>query len=218
MRYKNQADFVNPDPVVIPGTILPAELAQNIEEYRRNQKPETMKCVMSSISKLIIKMLNQEVHKYAVLQNMEMQELYNASFISLHHAMLKFDVSKSTIHSFPRYLQGYIKRDLKKMVDSESELLCCGMGFIPEGTACTTQARRAKRLILMKAELKKAMDEMVQAGKVSAENMRAFELRHIEGCTYDEIAGKTAGKTADGVESTIRGIINRLQHKFRHCR
>ncbi len=220
-RYKNQPDFVNPEPVVIPGFILPAELSPYIEEYKYNQKPELIKCIMSALSKLIIKMINQEISRYKVLQDMEKQELYNTAFISLHHAMLKFDVSKSTIYSFPRYLQGYIKRDLKKIVDSESELICCGIEgieFMPEETACTSQAYRAKRLISMKIELKKAMDEMVQTGKVSAKNIRAFEMRHIEGRTYKEIAEKMPGKTAEGIESSIRRIMNSLQHKLRHCR
>ena len=58
----------------------------------------------------------------------------------------------------------------------------------------------------------------LQTGKVSAENMRAFEMRHIEGRTYKEIAEKMQGKTAEGVESSIRRIMNSLQHKLKHCR
>lgn len=217
LRYTDQAGYHNTDPIGSYSTILPANLERFIEEYKCTQKPEIIEEALVSLSKLIIRMMNQEINRYKVLQAMDKQELYNTAFISLHHAMLKFDVSKSSIHSFPRYLQGYIKRDLKKIVDSESELICCGIAgaeFMPEPVIHTAQTDRNKKLVLMRLALKEAIADMLVKREVSQIEIDTFNMRHIDGYSYKEIAEKVGNKTEKAVKCSVSRLLNKLKRKM----
>jgi RNA polymerase sigma factor (sigma-70 family) len=220
-RYKNQSDFVNKDPIEKQGTVFPAGLEEYIEKYKKTRDPQYSFRMMVVLSDLIFRMLHQEVKRYNILRGIEMQELYNASFICLHKAALKFDVSKSSLYSFPRYLQGYIKEEVKRVVRGKAELVCCGIAaaeFIPEEQHCTAKAKRAKLLMGLRLELKNAMQEMIETGEVQREVMEMFVMRHEEGYGYKEIAEKIGGKTPKAVKHRISRVLDKLKHKFRYCR
>ena len=209
---------MNPEPIAIPGTILPTGLVGYIEEYKRTRDVQQIFWAMSGLSKLIIKMLLQEVKRYKILQDVEMQELYHISFICLHHAMLKFDISRSTIYSFPRFLQGYIRGELKKIIRDRTRLVCCGIeatSFENKDNRCYQNAERSKSLLIVRLSIEDTIGKLVKEGKINKVDLELFKLRCIKGYPYRDIA-ELVGRTEKGVECRIRRMIDKIRSKLKY--
>jgi RNA polymerase sigma factor (sigma-70 family) len=209
---------MNPEPILIPGTVLPVGLAKCIEEYKRTRDAQQIFWAMSSLSKLIIKMLLQEVKRYNVLQDMEMQELYNASFICLHHAMIKFDISRSTIYCFPRFLQGYIRGELKKIIRDRTRMVCCGIeatSFENIDNRCYQNAERSKSLLIVRLSIEDTIVKLAKEGKINKVDLELFKLRCIKGYPYKDIA-ELSGRTEKGVECRIRRMIDKIRSRLKY--
>jgi len=234
LRYKVQPDFINPDPVDLSFIgLMPKDVLEYIEKYQKTREPRYSYRVMYLLDKLIIRMLIQERRKYKTLQRMELQEMYQASFICLHHAMLKFDPKPEPARkSFPRFLQGYLKRELKRMIREKDKLVCCG-GSVDsyddkdpedEETSMVVGVENAvystdnvKANLLFRVELESLMKDLVEKGVVSEDNMRLLKLKHMQGYTYKEIAAKeNLGYYV--VKERIKRVLNRLKKETKYFR
>jgi RNA polymerase sigma factor (sigma-70 family) len=215
--YSNSPEFVNPDPIAV-GTILPAGLETYIEEYKKTRDANYANLVMSMLSKLILKMLYQEVKRYKILRGVEMQELYHISFICMHHAMLRFDSKKSSIFSFPRFIQGYIQGALKKIVRDRGRLVCCGIeatSFENKDNHCYQNAERSKKSLIIRLSIEDAIEKLVGEEKIDKAELEMFKLRCIKGYSYKDIA-KLSGKTEKGVECQIRRTVDKIRNKLKY--
>ena len=215
LRYSNLPDFVNPDGMEPLGTVLVDELGDYLERYKKDRDPKVIKTIMTILSKLILRMLHQEIRKYTALKHTDIPELYNASFICLHQAAIAFDVSKSSIYSFPRYLQGYIKKEVQRTIRWGIKYVQCEldgkkMNFdVPEETAID----KAQMDILKKLDVREAMRSIVETGQVGKENMEMFKMKYVEGYGYREIADKK-GLTFSTVEHRIRKAKGLFKHEL----
>ena len=218
-KYTNEPTYRNPEKPYI-GTILPPTLDVYIAEYKKTRDPAYSRLVMSLLSKLILKMIHQGVRKYTLLKGMQLQELYHEAFICLHRAMLTFDVSKSSIYSFPRYLQGYIMRELEKEARVRGRMICCGVdaaSFETNDGRASHSADLMKRRLMIKMAVEDKMKELVETGEVRQADMDMFKMKVVEGMSMEAIVEAT-GMTIDTADHRIRRVLGKLQHSLRRLR
>ncbi|MDP8299175.1 MAG: hypothetical protein P9L88_04665 [Candidatus Tantalella remota] len=190
LRYSNEPDFINPEKVQKPGTVLVDELEYYIDKYRSTGDIYSIHSTMRVLSRLILRMLQQEIRRYKTLNQGDIPDLYNASYVCLHQAMKAFDISKSSLHSFPRFLQGYIKKEVGRKVRWEVRHISSGLTgeiMCPE-EAAGVATYREQSAIMKKIDVQDAMRELVEEGKVKEESMTMFKLKYLRNYTYQEIA------------------------------
>ena len=211
-RYSDTADFVNPEPVQPVGTVLVEELEDYLERYRLTRDEYSIRTTMEILSKLILRMLHQEIRKYKDLHQSDIPELYNASFVCLHQAMIAFDVSKSSLFSFPRFLQGYIKKEVKRYLRWGTRYVQCGLDgeeILPEREEGSNQ----QSVILKKLDVHDAMKYLVETEQITPENMVMFKMKYLESYTYQEVADEL-GYSFTTARERIRAVVRCMQVKL----
>ena len=215
-RYSNIADFVNPNKVEPIGTVLVDELEVYIERYRATRDTYSIHTTMEVLNKLILKMLHQEIRRYKALGLKDLPDLYNASYVCLHQAMIAFDVSKSSIYSFPRFLQGYIKREVEKYLRWGARYVVCGLSgedIYPEEIGDEGASHVHQSTILKKIDVHDAMRGLVEEGTVVPESMAMFKMKYLEERTYQEIADES-GYPMTLVRERIRAVVKHMKVKL----
>ena len=197
-------------------TILPSSLEPLLVEYKRTGDPRDFERIIAKITKLILRMIWQERKKYTELDNIRILELFDASLIALDRAVKGFDVNKSSMYSFPRYLQGHIKEELKKYTRQERKYVSCGLVSVlfEDKKKSYEQAQDQKDWLLTGIDIGMALDDMIKNKKIPGNGKELFKMRYREELTYKEMVEK-AGGTEEGMRKVMSRMEGRLINYFK---
>ena len=192
-------------------TVFSPDLAPLIKEYEVTQDPECFYEILLLIDKLILRMIHQLKSKYSVLREISMRDLYQTAILSLYEALDKFKIDRSSVYSFPRYLQGYIQKDLLKMIRQHKMYMLCGLkvaAFDKEASYCRTVAREIHKTI-DRMDLEEALKDLRAEGRLSPQEEEMLNLK------YDGYSCKAIAERLGSNEVRVRKRLQRLAKKIR---
>ncbi len=201
------------------GTQFPSNLEYFIKEYQITKEPQYFHKVLARVDLLIAKMIWQERRKSKALQMVSNQDLYHTSIIALHEALVRFDIKRSSIHSFPRLLQGYMRNNFLPIIRQYDRAIACGTDavlFEDIKRSCEI-AKTQKNWYMAKIIVSTAVEAIKKHEKVSNKQWKAFWMRYEKGATYSEIADKLGGN-AKSVEKMVRTLRNKVKDQIRRLR
>lgn len=198
------------------GTQFPSNLEYFIKEYQRTKEPQYFHKVLARVDLLIAKMIWQERRKCKALQMVSNQDLYHTSIIALHEALMHFDIRRSSIHSFPRLLQGYMRNNFLPIIRQYERAIACGIDaalFEDTKRSCEI-AQTQKRWYMAKIIVSTAVEAIKKQDKVSDKQWKAFWMRYEKDASYADIAKKLGGNEKS-VEKAVRIVRNRVKDQIR---
>lgn len=190
-----------------------------MQEYKRTKDPQYFHKVLARVDLLIGKMIWQERRKYRSLQMVPNQDLYHTSIIALHEALNKFDIRRSNIHSFPRFLQGYMRNGFLPIMKQYDRNIACGTDaviFEDVKKSCEI-AKAQKRWYNAKIIVAAAVDAINKRDKIPDKQWEAFWMRYADGATYAETAKKLGGN-AKSIEKSVRKIRNKIKAQVKRMK
>jgi RNA polymerase sigma factor (sigma-70 family) len=193
-------------------TVFSDDLERYIKDFQRTGESEYFLYILFLIEKLILRMIHQERRKSNSLSRLDLEDLYQIGVMSLYEALGKFKIELSSIYSFPRFLQGYLKKNLWKFAKDENRYICCGLE-IGTFTKPNTCYQAADKQICYKSN--KWLIEDILSGLrnnrlIDAEDEEMLKMRYFIGYTYKAISEKV-GKS----EECVKKRILRLKGKIR---
>jgi RNA polymerase sigma factor (sigma-70 family) len=189
-----------------------------IREFQQTGGSEEFLKVLFLIERLILRMIHQERRKSYSLNRLDLEDLYQIGVISLYEALAKFRIELSSIYSLPRYLQGYLKKNLWKYAKAENRYICCGLqiGRFVKSNTCHQAADKQREHRQREWLIEDALRRLKEGKGLSTEDEAMLKMRYEEGLKYKEIAEK-AGRSEECVKkrvlrlrAKIKGILKEL--------
>jgi RNA polymerase sigma factor (sigma-70 family) len=171
---------------------VPLTLARTIDGYKSGEDNDYwMRRAICLVGKLLVKILFQKRRKYSELRKYSTTELFNVAILSLHKALLKFKVERSSLRSFPIFLAGYIDADFKSIAVKEKRYVPLDNSEHHDRGDGGHKAEEMKKMILIKIELKEALDRLEGEHRITKENRGLFELHYFDGNTIRKLTEVT---------------------------
>jgi RNA polymerase sigma factor (sigma-70 family) len=193
-------------------TVFPYHLDSYVRDFQKTGSTECFQNILVSIELLIVRMIHQERRKSSMLSRLDFKDLYQIGVVSLYEALAKFRIELSSIYSLPRYLQGYLKKNLWKFATDENKYVCCGtdIGTFEKHDNCYQTGEKQKEYKYRGWMVKDALQKLKESGKIGPEDEKMFNMRHYDGLRYKTIAEK-AGRG----EYCVKKRISRLRDKIK---
>ena len=183
-------------------TVFSPDLAPLIKEYELTKDPTCFYEILLLIDRLVLRMIHQMRSKYNVLKEISMRDLYQTAILSLYEALDKFKIDRSSVYSFPRYLQGYVQKDLLKALRQHRKYVLCGLkvaAFDKEASYCRTMEREIHKTI-DRMDLEEALKDLRAEGRLSLQEEEMLNLKY-DGYSCKAIAERLGSNEARGIQA-----------------
>jgi len=167
------------------------------------------------VGKLVAKIMFQKRRKYKQMYKFDETELFHIATISLHKAMLRFEVKKSALIYFPTYLAAYIDADFKSIAREESKYVPLDYSEYEARANSLRKAEHVKEVILQQISIREALDKLETEGRITRDNRTLFELHYFEGYALIDLSQTSIGGTQGSVKARIHRVRERLIAEIR---